>query len=112
MACYAPYIPAFVIEALCLGTNASYPSLTTMKLKRLMTTLVVYSLAVDHETFCIPSLQTSSKLYRCLVLNNLGVSIVLTHTTIQVAYCHYMLTLSYNVCGILKLTLLFEARRS
>lgn len=98
MACYAPYIPAFVSEALCLVTNASYPSLTTMKLKRLMTTLVVYSLAVDHDMFCIPSLQTSSTLYRCLVLNNVGVLKVLTHTTIQVAYCHYMLINTFLQC--------------
>ena len=98
MACYAPYIPAFVSEALCLVTNASYPSLTTMKLKRLMTTLVVYSLAVDHDMFCIPSLQTSSTLYRCLVLNNVGMLKVLTHTTIQVAYCHYMLINTFLQC--------------
>ena len=29
MAYHMPYIPAFIIEALCLVTNASYPNLTT-----------------------------------------------------------------------------------
>ena len=48
---------------------------------------------------------------QCHVLNNSGVLLILAHVAIQVVYCHYMLTPSWNVCGMLILTPFFQAKR-
>ena len=64
--------------------------------------MVVYSLEVVHDMPCIPSTKFMNYVESVLHIEWLSVLlIVLTHVAIQVVYSHYMLTLPWNVCGML-----------
>ena len=58
--------------------------------------MMMHYLAVVYGTLCMPLLTL------CSVFNTVGTLFILTHRAIQVVNCHCMLTLLWNVGGMLK----------